>query len=131
MVPEPWICQTGLSAGTGQTRHCAVQPMMMLAYRVAGLGLNGATAPGSQVVGLAVSHLPLSAGAAIKDATVQVSFDDGASWQPAQVTAAGPGQFSAAFTAPAGAFVTLRATATDQAGGSVTQTIRRAYRTTS
>jgi hypothetical protein len=32
------------------------------------------------------------------------------------------------FTAPAGAYVTLRTSATDAAGGSITETITRAYR---
>jgi hypothetical protein len=38
------------------------------------------------------------------------------------------GAYAAMFRAPAGAMVTLRATAADAAGGAVTQTIGDAYR---
>jgi hypothetical protein len=62
---------------------------------------------------------------------MRVSFDGGKTWRPATVTALGGGRFRAAFTAPAGAFVTMRVTAADAAGGSVTETIFRAYQTTS
>jgi hypothetical protein len=51
---------------------------------------------------------------------VSVSFDGGKSWQRATVTSAGHGQFRAAFTAPAGQDVTLRTSATDAAGGAIT-----------
>jgi hypothetical protein len=40
---------------------------------------------------------------------------------------AGHGQFRAAFTAPAGQDVTLRTSATDAAGGAITETITNAY----
>jgi len=62
---------------------------------------------------------------------MRVSFDGGATWHPAQVTGPRPDRFNAAFTAPAGVFVTLRVTAHDQAGGSVAETIQRAYQTSS
>jgi len=130
-VPAPWACRTGRSVTAGLTRHCLVQPMMTLAYQVAGLSLAGTTAPGGQAIGLTASHLQLARGAAITAATLRVSFDGGKTWRPATVTALGDGRFRAAFTAPAGAFVTLRVTAADAAGGSVTETISRAYQTTS
>jgi hypothetical protein len=43
------------------------------------------------------------------------------------VAGTGPGRFVATCTAPAGALVTLRASARDAAGGSVTETITRGY----
>jgi len=104
---------------------------MTLAYQVAGLSPAGATAPGRQQIGLSIGHLQLAATPAITSAALKASFDNGKTWQPAQVTPGSTaGQYTASFTAPAGAFVTLRATATDAAGGSVTETITRAYRTT-
>src|SRR6185437_4895975 len=104
--------------------------MMTLAYQVAGLTLAGATPPGRQQIGLSIGHIQLAAGPAITSAALAVSFDGGKTWRPAQVTpGSAAGQFTASFTAPAGAFVTLRTTATDAAGGSVTETITRAYRT--
>jgi hypothetical protein len=54
-----------------------------------------------------------------------VSFDGGTTWRRASVTGTGPGRFVATFTAPAGSLVTLRASARDAAGGSVTETITR------
>jgi hypothetical protein len=108
-------------------RRCAVQPMLTLGYQVQGLALDGSTPPGSQVVSLHVGHLQLATGAPVTGATVQVSFDDGQIWQPAAVTSAGGGNFQASFTAPAGVDVTLRVGAKDAAGGSVTETIVRAY----
>ena len=129
-VPAPWACPAAARPATRLTRKCAVQPMMTLAYQVAGLSPAGATAPGRQQVGLSTGHLQLAATPAITTAGLQASFDDGRTWQAAQVTAGSTaGQFTASFTAPAGAFVTLRATASDAAGGSVTETITRAYRT--
>jgi hypothetical protein len=46
------------------------------------------------------------------------------------VTSLGAGRFRAVFTAPAGTFVTLRTTAQDAAGGSINETITRAYHVT-
>ena len=129
-VPPPWACLTGRRTRPFLTRRCAVQPMMTLAYQVAGLTLAGTTPPGRQQIGLNIGHIQLAAGPAITSAALAVSFDGGKTWQPAQVTpGSAAGQFTASFTAPAGAFVTLRTTAADAAGGSVTETITRAYRT--
>jgi hypothetical protein len=111
-VPPPWTCLTGSRAHPALTRRCAVQPMMTLAYQVAGLGPAGATAPGRQQIGLSARHLQLAASPAITRVAVQASFDDGKTWHSAQVAATGTaGRFSAEFTAPAGAFVTLRTAA--------------------
>ena len=77
-----------------------------------------ATDPGRQVIRLSVGHLQLASNPAITRATMAVSFDGGKTWHTAKVSPAGkPGQFAAAFPAPAKAFVTLRVTATDKAGG--------------
>jgi hypothetical protein len=130
-VPPPWTCLTGTQAHPALTRRCAVQPMMTLAYQVAGLSQDGATAPGRQQIALTAGHLQLAATPAIRSAGLQASFDGGKTWRPAQVTpGSAAGQFTASFTAPAGAFVTLRTIAADAAGGSVTEIITRAYKTT-
>ena len=55
-----------------------------------------------------------------------MSFNDGEPG-PARVTAAGNGQFRIIYAAPAGVDVSLRVSATDAAGGSITETIVRAY----
>jgi len=129
-VPPPWACRAGSRNHPALTRRCAVQPMMTLAYQVAGLTRDGAARPGRQQIGLTAGHLQLAADPAVTRAAVAVSFDDGKTWEHAKVTpGAAAGQYTASFTAPAGAFVTLRTSAADAAGGSVTETISRAYRT--
>ncbi|MFY1670066.1 hypothetical protein ACN27G_08905 [Plantactinospora sp. WMMB334] len=58
---------------------------------------------------------------------VAVSLDDGATWQPAAVTGGGPHR-DVTVDHPIGAgFVPLRATAEDDEGNAVTETIIRAY----
>jgi len=127
-VPPPWACIAGSGRNLRLTRRCVVQPMMTLRYQVHGLANNGSTRPGRQLIGISVGHLQLASAARVTGVHAQVSFDGGASWQPASVTRPGGGQFRAAFAAPAGAFVTLRVTATDAAGGSIGETIQRAYK---
>jgi hypothetical protein len=119
-LPPSWICVTG-------NRRCVAQPMMTLDYHVHGLSLHGTTTPGPQVIGLTVGHLQLSGHAPVTGATALVSYDGGRTWRPADVTPAGGGNFAISFTAPAGANVTLRTSATDAAGGSITETIQDAY----
>jgi hypothetical protein len=120
-LPPSWEC-------TLTSRRCAVQPMMTLDYQVHGMSLRGSTRAGRQVIGLTVGHLQLGGHAVIVGAAVRVSFDGGRTWHPARVIRTGGGQFSASFTAPAGAEVTLRTSAADAAGGSIDETIQDAYR---
>ncbi|MGW3498784.1 S8 family serine peptidase [Streptomyces sp. NPDC001020] len=65
-----------------------------------------------------------------KSLTVQVSFDDGATWQDAPVASNGTAKHRVTITPPAGSgsFVSLKATARTADGGTVEQTILRAYR---
>ncbi|MFD4760425.1 S8 family serine peptidase [Streptomyces sp. NPDC058439] len=67
-----------------------------------------------------------------KSLTVQVSFDDGATWRDAPVTSDVNASHSVTITPPAksGSFVSLKATARSTDGGTVEQTILRAYRLT-
>jgi hypothetical protein len=57
---------------------------------------------------------------------IRFSLDGGKTWRAARVTGRG-GSYAAVFRAPPGARVTLRTSASDAAGGSVTETITRAY----
>ena len=60
--------------------------------------------------------------------TMEFSYDDGATWQPAVVVQGALGQWSAKFTAPAAAhFVSLRAGVRDSEGNSISQTVIRAF----
>jgi hypothetical protein len=64
---------------------------------------------------------------AVNAPAVEVSYDDGATWRPAQVKRAGAG-WKAVVDHPAGAeFVSLRSTITDAGGNAQRQTITRAY----
>jgi hypothetical protein len=128
-LPDPWFCAIGFDGVTiTVVKRCAVQPVMTLSYRVQGLALNGSTSSGPQVIGLTAGHIQLGTAPRVTGATAQVSYDNGRTWQPAVTTPSGSGHFRIAFTAPAGVDVTLRARAADAAGGSIAETISRAYR---
>ena len=122
-LPPGWSC-----APLTRGRDCAIEPMMTLRYGVAGLGLGGAAPAGRQVVHVLAGHLQAAKATAVTRASVSVSFDGGKTWHPARVSGHG-GSYAAVFTAPPGAMVTLRASAADAAGGTVTETITSAYRT--
>ncbi|MET9668046.1 hypothetical protein ABZY19_22140 [Streptomyces sp. NPDC006475] len=58
---------------------------------------------------------------------LEVSYDDGATWHRPRTTRH-KGTWKTSLAAPeAASFVTLRATARDEKGGSITQTLTRAY----
>jgi hypothetical protein len=108
--------------------------MMTLDYQLAGESLDGTTQAGPQSLGIAISHLPLSTPYRVTHAQLQVSFNNGTSWQPAALTRICHGQvctnaYRATYHAPAGAKVSLRFTARDSHGATVTETILRAYQT--
>lgn len=127
-VPQDWYCSYVLtSQGYEPVRRCAVQPMMTLAYQVHGMALNGSVPAGPQLIDLRVGHIQLARAAAVSGATAQVSCDGGRSWRRAAVRSLGGGRFRLAFSAPGGCDVTLRVSAADAAGGSIAQTITRAY----
>jgi hypothetical protein len=129
-LPLGWWCGQGpLSKQDVGTRDCAVEPMMTLRYAVQKLALDGSAPAGPQRIQLNVGHLQLVHGAPVTTAAMQVSFDGGKTWHPATVTGSN-GSYTALFTAPAGALVTLRTSSADAAGGSITETITNAYATT-
>ncbi|MEV5205887.1 S8 family serine peptidase [Micromonospora sp. NPDC053740] len=111
------------SAVTGEESAEAL-PMIQLDYQVAidSAGTASRRAPLTVVA----SHLPGVTGT-INAVTVEVSYDDGATWQKQRLTRHGDG-WRASLAAPAKAgFVSLRATARDNAGNTVSQSISRAF----
>ena len=100
--------------------------MKMSRVAVAGESLHGSTRAGRQTIHLSVGHLQLVKGARVTQASLSVSFDGGKTWHRARVTGHG-GSYTATFSAPAGMRVSLRASAADAAGGSVTETLPGAY----
>lgn len=125
VVPAGWYCS--IQHGRLQ-RSCAVQPLLTLNYQVQGLALDGTAPAGPQAIGLTVGHLQLASAAPVTNVAAWFSLDGGRTWQPATVTSAGGGQFGISFTAPPGTDVTLRTSASDSAGNSVTETITDGYR---
>jgi hypothetical protein len=103
-----------------------IMPFLQLDYDVA-TDLAGNAHPGRQHVGLRPSHLDGAVGTGrILGSTLDVSFDDGATWHPAPLSRAGDA-WSADFQAPNHGYVSLRASAWDSAGNKITQEIIRAY----
>ena len=122
VVPPGWTCSINF-----QTAQCAVQPMMTLDYHIRRLALDGTTPAGRQVIGLDVGHIQPGTQSRITRVIARVSFTAGRSWRPAAVIAVGGGHFRIIFTARPGAHVTLRTSASDAAGDSITETILRSY----
>jgi hypothetical protein len=103
-------------------------PALTLNYRLASNQSN-TSALAEQTMDLTVGHLSYDgrgSHAAITSAAVSVSFDGGATWQPAALTG-GAGSYHATWRNTGSAAPALRVTATDAAGGSLTQTVTAAY----
>jgi hypothetical protein len=112
---------------------CRIMPALTLNYRL-DTDQSNTSALADQTMDLTVGHLSYDGHgslAAIASASVSVSFDGGTTWQAAALTAAGTGAGTATYhatwkntgtSAPA-----LKVTATDAAGGSITQTVTAAY----
>lgn len=129
-VPPPWYC--GFTPATGQfDRHCAVQRMLTFRYGVAGLALTGRAKPGHQVIHITVAHLQQAPAARVSHAWAQVSFNGGRTWHAIRVARTGADTLRATFTAPKGSHISLRVHAAGHGGASLTETILRAYATSS
>ncbi|WP_188195870.1 S8 family serine peptidase [Nonomuraea sp. SYSU D8015] len=123
--PRGYAC----SFGTG----CAFQPAVQLTYDLPLDLLNRAAAGTRFAFDLrAAPHSAVRRAPAVNRVRVEYSVDDGATWRDAsRVRPRGGGRFQVELTHPARAetsgYVSLRITASDTGGGSVTQTIDRAY----
>jgi subtilisin family serine protease len=104
----------------------AVLPLIQLDYQV-DTDLAGKARRNAELV-VTPSHLPGGpSSAAIRTVTVDVSYDDGTTWHKATLTRRGAG-WETRLHAPADAsYATLRASAHDDQGDSVTQSITRAF----
>lgn len=120
-----------LTAGGVSAGPCQILPVLTLNYQLATSETDTSSAP-VQHMRLTVGHLTYDGNgshAPITSATVAVSFDGGTTWQPA-VVAGHDGRYPVTWKNPASAAGTspdLQVTATDAAGGSITQTITSAY----
>jgi hypothetical protein len=121
-VPSGWSCADGSTA-------CAVQPLLTFGYQVSHIALDGTTPAGPEEVQINVAHQALvPSPPTVTRLTVQYSVNDGASWQPAAVSGSGA-TWDAWLDPTPGSYVSLRVSATDAAGGALTETITRAFAT--
>jgi hypothetical protein len=127
-LPPGWVCAPAQPGGPPGTRHCAVQPMMTLGYQVARMTPDGSVPSGAQTITITAGHLQLTHPSPIVRLRAWVSFDGGKTWRLATVTRHAQSEFTATFTAQAGTYPALRVQATGTSGGSITETIARAYR---
>ncbi|MFB8773154.1 S8 family serine peptidase [Streptomyces broussonetiae] len=116
---------------SGTTGEAQRLPLLQLDYEVP-VDVRNAVGPGrSYPLGVTVRNqdgLSAPRGVSVR---VEVSYDDGRTFTRAPVRSKGGNAFSATVSKPAAlrgdAFVTLRVTAKDTAGNSVSQTVTRAY----
>ncbi|MEV0613539.1 S8 family serine peptidase [Nonomuraea sp. NPDC050404] len=112
------------------SRTAKPEPLPLMAVRYAPQGLDDANRarPGSRTtVPIRVERAPGAREVAVSSIKLEVSADDGKTWRPVRVRAAGAGWTARLDNPAAPGYVSLRATVTDKAGNGVTQTVSRAY----
>lgn len=118
-LPDRVPCQ-GLDDG------CAALPLLF-ADTATDADLQHRLTAGRHTLRLDVTREQYATGSAVGNATVQVSYDDGKSWQDLRVTGAN-GAFRAAYTVPAGASgVSFKLAAWDAQGNRIDQVLPHAY----
>jgi hypothetical protein len=114
------------------TQACSFVPLVFASYDF-GANLQGQVpAPGTETFTLTGYHQANEQAPPVTRASVQVSFDDGATWSPAgSVTSLGGGRFMVTVTQPApsatSGYASFKVKLADAAGDTLTQTITRAY----
>lgn len=113
------------------TQPCSFVPLVFASYDF-GADLSGnVAAPGAQSFTVTGYHEAGANAGDIGDASVQVSFDDGATWSPAGVTPLGGGRFRVSLDAPdpsaTSGYVSIKVRLADPGGNVLDQTILRAY----
>ncbi|MFE0461231.1 hypothetical protein ACFW1A_18485 [Kitasatospora sp. NPDC058965] len=116
-------------AGSG-TGSCRILPLLDLNYHLNTDGTN--TSHAVSVLNLTVGHESYDGQGSQAPATsakVEVSFDGGATWTSAATVPTARNHYLAIWpdTGAKGSMPSLRVTATDSIGGSITQTITNAY----
>jgi subtilisin family serine protease len=102
-------------------------PVLDVAYAIKGMDLAN-EAPRQTTATVTVGHQPGSSGGKVTGARLWWSADDGATWHEAALRRTGAGVYTTGLTAPAGTeHVSLRVKARDGAGGTIEQTVTRAY----
>jgi hypothetical protein len=122
-LPAPSVCQ-GQTAST----PCVILPALTLNYQLDTDENNTSTSP-VQVLNLTVGHVSYDGAgshAPITATSVEVSFDNGSTWQRVPVIGF-DGHYVALWHNMAGTSPSIKVTATDAAGGSIAQTVTNAY----
>ncbi|WP_165358654.1 S8 family peptidase [Haloactinopolyspora alba] len=115
------------SQRTGEER--TVLPLVQADYELDTGAYNQVPVGESYPLVVGPEYQPEATGPGGFDTSVEVSFDDGASWTEVPVEAVGEGRFAATVPAsPEPGFATVRVTVTDADGNSMTQRIDRAWR---
>ncbi|MEV0950027.1 S8 family serine peptidase [Promicromonospora sp. NPDC050249] len=102
-------------------------PALDVAYAVKGLDLRN-EAPRRTTATVTVGHQAGSTGSPVTGASLWWSADDGATWHKATLRRTAAGVYTAGLDVPAGTeHVSVRVSAKDKSGGTVQQTVIRAY----
>ncbi|MFY1695738.1 MULTISPECIES: S8 family serine peptidase [unclassified Solwaraspora] len=117
---------------SGPVTRGQVAALPVMAVRFAPAVDAGNTAPAGRAaqIPFTIAHQPGVAGIGVRKPVVEVSYDGGDSWLPAQVRSAKAGWTASVHHPDADGFVSLRASVTDRDGNTVQQTIIQAYRIT-
>ena len=102
-------------------------PVLDVGYAVKGLDLAN-KAPRRTTATVTVGHQAGSSGGTVSGASLWWSADDGATWHKAALSRTAAGVYTAGVDVPTGTeHVSLRFSAKDKAGGTIKQTVIRAY----
>jgi hypothetical protein len=115
-VPATWVCPDD------DPGPCAAVPLLVADYALP-QALDGTVAPGRSAMAVTFRHASGAPSVPIRSAAVEVSFDDGQTWTRTALAGAGGGRYVARWTSPAGAHLSVRVTARDAAGATLTQSV--------
>jgi hypothetical protein len=118
------------SAAGNPTAECQILPVLTITYQFAGLSVTNTSHAPVQVLGLDIGHESFGGHgprATVTSAQASVSTDGGATWRDVPTIGAS-GHYVALWPNPAaGTSVTLRVTAKDSVGGTITQSVANPY----
>ena len=114
-VPSTWACPD-------DPGPCAAVPLLVADYALP-QALDGTVAPGRATMAVTFRHASGAPRIPIRSAAVEVSFDDGQTWTRTSLAGTGGGRYLARWTNPAGAHLSVRVTAGDTAGATLTQSV--------
>ncbi|MGW1030195.1 S8 family serine peptidase [Streptomyces sp. NPDC002577] len=112
------------SASAGSSNEVRQLPLVQLDYRISTAADGSARRDAKLVV--TPSHLPGGPGTALRTNSVELSYDDGATWKRAVLSSSAEGALVKLHAPTTARFLTLRVRASDSRGNTVTQTITRA-----